>query len=119
MLPTWQFFSLTSGAEENMRSFSTLTERGQALRLRRMALVALSHYELPLKKVRLVANDLNGIFRVDTENGAAYALRISDPTWRSDDDLQTEVRWLQALARETAIRVPKLFLNTAGSPITK
>lgn len=102
-----------------MRSFSTLTERGQALRLRRMAVAALSHYELPLKKVRLVANQLNGIFRVDTEDEDAYALRISDPTWRTDDELQTEVRWLQALALETTIRVPKLFLNTGGNLITK
>lgn len=58
-----------------MRTFSTLTERGQALRLRRMALVALEHYELPIKSVRLVANHLNGIFRVDTKDGQVYALR--------------------------------------------
>jgi len=102
-----------------MRSFSTLTERGQALRLRRMALAALAHYELPLiKKVRLVANHLNGIFRVDTEDGKVYALRISEPTWRTDDDLQTELRWLQMLACETTISVPKLFLNAQGKLIT-
>ena len=101
-----------------MRPFSTLTERGKALRLRRMALAALSHYELPLKKVCLVANHLNGIFRVDTEDGQVYALRISEPTWRTDDDLQTELHWLQSLARETTICVPKLFLNTEGNLIT-
>jgi len=66
----------TSGEKKNMRSFSTLTERGQALRLRRMALAALSHYELPLKQVRLVANHINGIFRVDTKDGEAYAFVI-------------------------------------------
>jgi Ser/Thr protein kinase RdoA (MazF antagonist) len=102
-----------------MRSFSTLTERGQALRLRRMAVAALSHYELPLKQVRLVANHLNGIFRVDTEDGEAYALRISHPTWRTDDELQTELHWLQMLARDTTIGVPKLFLNTRGKLITR
>lgn len=101
-----------------MRSFSTLTERGQALRLRRMALAALSHYELPLKQVRLVANHLNGIFRVDTKDGEVYALRISHPTWRTDDDLQTELHWLQMLARDTIIRVPKLFVNAQGQLIT-
>jgi Ser/Thr protein kinase RdoA (MazF antagonist) len=101
-----------------MRSFSTLTERGQALRLRRMALAALSHYELPLKQVRLVANHLNGIFRVDTKDGEAYALRISHPTWRTDDELQTELHWLQMLASDTTIGVPTLFLNTQGKLIT-
>ena len=102
-----------------MRPFSALTERGQALRLRRMALAALSHYELPLKKVRLVANHLNGIFRVDTEEGEVYALRISEPTWRTDDELQTELRWLQRLSHETTISVPQLFLNTEGTLITR
>src|SRR5215472_5143576 len=101
-----------------MRPFSTLTERGQALRLRRMALAALSHYELPLKRVRLVANHLNGIFRVDTEEGEVYALRISDPTWRTDDELLAELHWMHMLARETTIGVPKLFLNSEGNPIT-
>ena len=104
--------------KENMRPFSQLTGRGQAQRLRRMALAALSYYGLPLKKVCLVANRLNGIFRVDTEEGETYALRISHPTWCTDDDLQTELHWLQALARETTIRVPKLFLNTEGNLIT-
>ena len=101
-----------------MRSFSMLTERGQALRLRHMALAALSHYELPLKRVRLVANHLNGIFRVDTKDGEVYALRLSHPTWRTDDELQTELHWLQMLASETTISVPKLFLNTRGQLIT-
>lgn len=101
-----------------MRPFSTLTERGQALRLRHMALAALSHYELPLKKVRLVANHLNGVFRVDTEDGQVYALRISEPTWRTGDDLRIELHWLQSLARETTICVPKLFLNAEGNLIT-
>lgn len=101
-----------------MRSFSTLTERGQALRLRRMALAALSHYELSLKQVRLVTNHLNGIFRVDTEDGEVYALRLSHPTWRTDDELQTELHWLQMLERETTLGVPKLFLNTQGKLIT-
>lgn len=101
-----------------MRPFSTLTERGQALRLRRMALAALSHYDLSLKKVTLVANHLNAIFRVDTEEGETYALRISEPTWRTDDELQLELHWLQALAQETTISVPKLFLNTERQLIT-
>ncbi len=101
-----------------MRSFSTLTERGQALRLRHMALAALSHYELPLKQVRLVANHLNGIFRVDTEDGEIYALRLSHPTWRTDDELQTELHWLQMLANDTTIGVPQLFANTQGNLIT-
>ncbi|GCE14530.1 phosphotransferase enzyme family protein [Tengunoibacter tsumagoiensis] len=102
-----------------MRPFSTLTERGQALRLRHMAVAALSHYDLPLKQVRLVANHLNGIFRVDTEGGETYALRISHPTWRTDDELQTELHWLQMLAQDTTIGVPRLFLNTQGELITR
>ena len=76
-----------------MRTFSTLTARGQALRLRHMALVALKQYKLHIKNVRLVTNHLNAIFRVDTNDGQIYALRISHPTWRTNDDLQAELHW--------------------------
>ncbi len=45
-------------------------------------------------------------------------MRLSHPTWRTDDELQTELHWLQMLASETTIGAPKLFLNTQGQLIT-
>ncbi|MDQ3326962.1 MAG: phosphotransferase [Chloroflexota bacterium] len=89
-----------------MRPFDELTARGQVARLRRMALTALEQYDVEPRRVRLVANNLNGIFRVDTADGRSYALRISHPTWRTGNDLQSEVLWLDALHRETDIGAP-------------
>jgi len=50
----------------SMKPYSTLTVRGQARRLRALALNALTHYALDVTCLRLVSNDLNGIFRIDS-----------------------------------------------------
>ncbi len=52
-----------------MKDFYTLTKRGRAFRLRKMALAALERYDLDVARVRLLTNDMNGIFRVDTAGG--------------------------------------------------
>lgn len=89
-----------------LRPFAQLTPRGQARRLRRTALTALQHYNLDVRRLRLVTNHLNTIFRVDTHDGQTYLLRISHPTWRTPNDMRLELAWLQALARDTDIGAP-------------
>jgi Ser/Thr protein kinase RdoA (MazF antagonist) len=96
------------------RSFAQLTPRGQAGRLRRLVLAALRHYALDVRRLRLIANHLNTIFRVDTHDGPSYTLRISHPTWRTADDMRLELSWLQALARDTAIGAPVPQPTRAG-----
>ena len=96
------------------RPFAQLTPRGQAGRLRRMALTALQHYDLDVRGIRLVANHLNTIFRVDTHDGQPYILRISHPTWRTAEDMRLELLWLQALARDTDIGAPAPQPTRAG-----
>ena len=62
-----------------MKDFYELTNRGRALRLRKMALQALERYDLELRRVRLLTNDMNGIFRVDTADGQKCIVRVTMP----------------------------------------
>ena len=102
-----------------MKDFVQLTNRGQALRLRRMALVALERYDLPLRRVRLVTNELNGIFRVDTTDGRTYALRVCAPeAGHSLPEIRSELMWLAALRRDTDLKVLQPIATRAGELVT-
>lgn len=100
------------------RPFASLTERGKARRLRRLALDALAAYPFDVLRLRFMMDHLNAIFQVDTTEGKRYVLRVSAPTWRTDDDLRAEICWLQALAQEPDIGAPVLVANRAGELIT-
>lgn len=58
------------------KSWRELTRRGQALRLRRLALKALEQYDLQVARLRLITNNF-GIFRIDTSTGAKHILRVT------------------------------------------
>lgn len=90
-----------------MKPFSSLTERGQALRLRQLALHALTQYALDVSRVRLITNDMNGIFRVDTCDGRKFILRVTVPEGgHTLDHVTAEMDWVEALAQETNLSVP-------------
>jgi Ser/Thr protein kinase RdoA (MazF antagonist) len=102
-----------------MKQFHDLTNRGRAMRLRRMALAALKRYELEVKRVRLVTNDMNGIFRVDTFSGQKYILRVSLPQGgHSLEEIRSEMMWLAALKRDTDLGVPEPLVTRRGELVT-
>ncbi len=102
-----------------MKDFYQLTNRGRALRLRRMALAALQHYDLGVKRVRLLSNDLNGIFRVDLEGGRKVVLRISLPeAGHTLPEIRSEMMWLDALSRDTDLGVPTPHANRDEALVT-
>ncbi len=101
-----------------MRQFSDLTPRGQAQRLRGLALAALGQYDLDVRRVAVVTNHLNGIFRILTADGQKYALCICHPTWRTDEDLRSELLWLHALGRDTDIGAPAPLANRDDDLVT-
>lgn len=91
-----------------MKPYATLTTRGQARRLRGLALAALQGYDLDVSRLRLVTNDFNGIFRLDTRQGEKYILRVTLPEGGHDrDHVAAEMAWLEALSRETTLSVPR------------
>ncbi len=114
-----------------MKPFDTLTERGRARRLRRLALAALQQYPAvyrpeyhwQVSDLRLVGLFTNAIFRLRctlrprTREGESYTVRICQPGWRTDTDLQSEVLWLQALGRIPELNVPVPVAACDGSYI--
>lgn len=109
----------TTRGRTTPRPFVELTPRGQALRVRQLALNALPAYDVAVRRVTLLSNDLNGIFRVDLTNGERRMLRVSEPTWRSDSDLHAELAWLQSLAATAPdIGAPVPYPNRDGQLVT-
>jgi len=93
-----------------MKEYNQLTKRGMARRLRNLAFKALESYPVEVRDLSLVGMFTNTLFRVHVDHGSsgkkAYILRICRPGWRTEQDLHSEIMWLDALARETDIRAP-------------
>jgi Ser/Thr protein kinase RdoA (MazF antagonist) len=103
-----------------MKPYTALTEHGQARRLRPLALNALQQYDLQVTRLRLITNDLNGIFRVDTSRGEKYILRVTLPeSGHSRDHVTAEMDWLRALARDTDLSVPRPLAAKDGSLVVE
>lgn len=100
--------------------YPDLTVRGQARRLRALALNALTYYELDVARLRLVTNDMNGIFRIDTRNGQKYILRVTLPEGgHNRDHVTAEMDWLAALTRDTDLSVPRPLPAKDGSLVVE
>ena len=98
-----------------MKDFYQLTCRGRALRLRQMALIALKEYDLNVGKIRLLTNETNAIFRIDTKSGDKYILRISDPLGSHGvEEIRSEMMWLTALQQDTDLGVPEPLRTRRG-----
>jgi len=97
------------------KAFDDLTERGRARRLRALAFNALDNYDLDCRRLELVTNHLNGIFKVET-SGKSWILRVSTPEGgHTRSHIEAETAWLSALARETRISVPRPLPACDGS----
>jgi len=101
-----------------MTDYQDLTVRGRVRRLRRSVDAALAHYALDVVRVRLITNETNGIFRVDTSDGARYAVRVGlgGGIGHSTDEVLAETEWLAALAAASELTVPVPLLTRDGDP---
>ena len=97
-----------------MQPFAFLTSQGRARRLRKLALEALQQYDVEVARLRLVNNETNCTFRVDTIDGSTFALRVSVPEVHSKDEIEAEVAWQLAIARETDIPVALPLPSRSG-----
>ena len=102
------------------RPFYSLSNRGQARRLRALALEALKLYDLPVDRLRLITNSFNGIFRVDTRDGRKLVLRVTWPEGgHSREGTCAEMAWLDALSRQTSLRVPRPAAARSGELVVE
>ena len=103
-----------------MKPYASLTELGQARRLRPLALNALDYYDLDVARLRLISNDFNGIFRVDTTDRQKFILRVTLPEGGHNlDHVAAEMDWLAALARDTNLSVPRPLPARDGSLVVE
>ncbi len=98
-----------------MQPFAFLTSQGRARRLRLLALEALKSYDVEVARIRLVNNETNCTFRVDSVDGEIYALRVSLPDVHSIAEIEAEVDWQLAVSRETDIPVPRPIAARSGA----
>ena len=82
-----------------------------------MAVDALRQFGVTAVSLKLIGTDTNLIYRVRTEDGRQFALRIANPNWRGVDTAVSEALWLDALARDTDIPVPQMLRTPAGDAV--
>ena len=91
-----------------MKAFINLSQRGQIVRLRKLANAALQRYDLGEVSLRFLSNTDNTVFRVDrTAEGnqqienpdvpRQYILRITRPGKYPPEMIKAELLWLSAL----------------------
>ena len=98
-----------------MLPFDKLTYRGQVRRLRKLALKALTNYNLTDFKLSFIKHAENSTFRViekhphkhpnDTFLKGHYLLRIHRPNYQTDVCIHSELSWLAALSKDLPIAV--------------
>jgi Ser/Thr protein kinase RdoA (MazF antagonist) len=95
-------------------------------RFRTWAMQALSHYRLAQPHVTFMRHNENITFRVDElARHANYLLRIHRPVspnyvgmWQRPDVIASELLWLDALQRDTALTVQQPVRNSRGAFVT-
>ena len=97
-----------------MQPFQTLTNHGKLRRLRQLAQVGLSHYDLEDPQLSYHGFETNLLYRVTTAQDECFMLRLAYPGWRTLTDLQSEALWVNALSRDTTVPVPEILPTRSG-----
>ena len=101
-----------------MKAFFTLSQRGQIIRLRKLANATLQRYDIGEVSLRFLSNTDNTVFRVDqaTEKSQQienmnvprrYVLRITPPEKYPPEVIRAELLWLSTLRTQANLVVPE------------
>jgi len=80
--------------------------------LRGLACAALRQQGVAVGRLRWMGQHSNDLFRCDTASGERLVVRVCLPGGRSDAELDAELAWLAALARDTDLTVPVARFST-------
>jgi Ser/Thr protein kinase RdoA (MazF antagonist) len=105
-----------SGGERG-RPFADLSPVGKQRRVARLAAEALKAYDLRVSDLRVHAFATNLLYRVRSDTGARYVLRMAYPGWRTLIDLQAEAAWLEALQRDSDVGAPAVVRTRGGEAV--
>jgi len=98
--------------------FAALDYDAQLDCLTRAAHAALHAYGLVGASVTHVLYVNNATFRVQSSDGSAYALRLHRPGHKPAAWIESELRWLRALHRDTGLRAPLPVATADGALLT-
>lgn len=79
-----------------------------------VANTALGFYELSVKAVSMINNEYNATFKVETNEGTQFALRINVNSPRSIANLKAEIAWVNFLTTDARVKVPHPIASTKG-----
>ncbi len=96
-------------------AFYAGSEAEQIAGLARLAERALPRWPLGEAKVTPVAYRENMTFRVDGSDGARFALRIHQASYRTDAEIRSELAFMEAL-RARGVATPEVVPASDGSP---
>jgi Ser/Thr protein kinase RdoA (MazF antagonist) len=103
---------------KQVKLYSELTRRGKMRRLRGLAIKALEAYPLSVKEIRFLTAETNTLFKLQTEDGERYVFRIYSDEETTLHDNQAEMFWLEALIRDTDLKVIEPIARRNGEYIT-
>jgi Ser/Thr protein kinase RdoA (MazF antagonist) len=83
--------------------------------LRRLARAALEQQGVAVGRLRWMGEHSNHLFRCDTITGERLVVRVCLPDGRSDAELDAELAWLAALARDTDLTIPVARFSTRAA----
>ena len=86
----------------------------QAERLKAAGHAALREWNIDEAALELIKHRENAVFRM-TAGDSVGALRIHRHGYHTDDELRSELQWMQALG-ESGLQVPELILTSSGEP---
>ncbi|MUT68828.1 phosphotransferase enzyme family protein [Paenibacillus sp. NEAU-GSW1] len=90
-----------------------------------IAMEALKHYAIQVDSVDLIGQSANFVFKVADIKQNRYSLRFHksksetlETIWTHPEVINSEMVWLQALAKETVLTVPTPYKNRMGEFVT-
>jgi Ser/Thr protein kinase RdoA (MazF antagonist) len=75
---------------------------------------ALKLYPFEVKDISLINNEYNATFRIESNDGQLFALRININSPRTSENLKAEVSWVNHLFNDGRVRVAKPIASTQG-----
>ncbi len=96
------------------KPFTALTNPGKLRRLRELAELAITRYDLDQPELTYHCFETNLLYKVTTKSGQCFILRLASPGWRTLEDLQAEALWLHAIHEDTGIPAPQIIQARSG-----
>lgn len=93
---------------------SSLSHRRLMPRLRGLALEALRAWPVQVQRLSFLNLSENAVYEVAAQDGRRYILRLHRPDYQSPESIRSELFWLDALTRDTALSVPRPVRSLQG-----